>query len=133
VTHARVGDVMTTDVITVARTTPGKEIAAGLRESRVTAFPVLGEEGNVAGVVSAADLLAKVSHEDAGERPRHPRRAWKREAPGGERLPFGYGRFPRRDQAYAWWSGSPSPKMCAAYAAACVRRSMPSFWNRADT
>jgi hypothetical protein len=66
-------------------------------------------------------------------RPRHARRAWKREAPGGERLPFVYGRFPGRDQTYAWWSGSLSPKMCAAYAAACVRRSMPSFWNRADT
>ena len=73
-------------------------------------------------------------------RPRHARRAWKREAPGGERLPFVCGRFPWRDQTYAWWFGSLwpwfgsfSPKMCAAYAAACVRRSMPSFWNRADT
>ncbi len=53
--------------------------------------------------------------------------------PARERLPFVYPRFPGTDQTYAWWFGSLSPKMCAAYAAACVRRSMPSFWNRADT
>jgi CBS domain-containing protein len=69
-THARVRDVMTTDVITVAGTTDYKEIAARLRESRVSAFPVLDDDGRVAGVVSAADLLARVSQEDPGDR--HP-------------------------------------------------------------
>jgi CBS domain-containing protein len=69
-THARVRDVMTTDVITVAGTTDYKEIAARLRASRVSAFPVLDDDGRVAGVVSAADLLAKVSEEDSGDR--HP-------------------------------------------------------------
>ena len=61
-THARVRDVMTSDVITVAPATPYKDIAARLRGSRVSAFPVLDAVGRVAGVVSAADLLAKVSH-----------------------------------------------------------------------
>lgn len=52
-THARVRDVMTTDVITVAGTTDYREVAARLRESRVSAFPVLDDDGRVAGVVSA--------------------------------------------------------------------------------
>jgi CBS domain-containing protein len=38
---------------------PFREIAARLRECRVSAFPVLDADGKVTGVVSAADLLVK--------------------------------------------------------------------------
>ena len=58
-THERVRDVMTTKVIAVQKRTPYKQIAVRLHEYRVSAFPVLDDDGRVVGVVSAADLLAK--------------------------------------------------------------------------
>ncbi len=58
-THERVRDVMTAKVIAVQQRTPYKQIAVMLRESRVGAFPVLDDDGEVIGVVSATDLLAK--------------------------------------------------------------------------
>jgi CBS-domain-containing membrane protein len=67
---------MTTDVITVTGITAYKEIATRLRESRVSAFPVLDDDGRVAGVVSAADLLAKVSQADPGDRHRWSSGHW---------------------------------------------------------
>src|SRR5450755_3883486 len=54
-----VKDVMTTRVIWVKRDAPFKEIVAALREYRVSAFPVLDDQGKVIGVVSEADLLTK--------------------------------------------------------------------------
>jgi CBS domain-containing protein len=54
-----VRDVMTTRVIWVSKDAPYKEMVARLRENRVSAFPVLDDEGKVIGVVSEADLLAK--------------------------------------------------------------------------
>jgi len=54
-------DVMTTNVIWVERDTPFAAIAAALREYRVSAFPVLDEAGQVIGVVSESDLLAKLA------------------------------------------------------------------------
>src|SRR5579875_3439279 len=54
-----VKDVMTRDVVSVRAATSFKEMAMMLRERRVSAFPVLGEDGKVIGVVSEADLLAK--------------------------------------------------------------------------
>jgi CBS domain-containing protein len=54
-----VKDVMTTRVVFVGKDAPFKEMAAALRENRVSAFPVLDEEGKVIGVVSEADLLTK--------------------------------------------------------------------------
>jgi len=56
---AVVRDVMSTLPISVHETTSFREIAARLRECRVSAFPVLDADGKVTGVVSAADLLAK--------------------------------------------------------------------------
>jgi CBS domain-containing protein len=56
---AKVSDVMTTRVVSVRRDAPYKEIAGLLRQHRVSAFPVLDEEGKVVGVVSEADLLPK--------------------------------------------------------------------------
>lgn len=54
-----VKDVMSTLPISVSETTSFQEIAARLRECRVSAFPVLDADGKVTGVVSEADLLVK--------------------------------------------------------------------------
>jgi CBS domain-containing protein len=54
-----VKDVMTTRVVSVGKDASFKEMAAALRENRVSAFPVVDDEGKVIGVVSEADLLAK--------------------------------------------------------------------------
>lgn len=69
-----VQDVMTRDVITVTPRTPYREIVDALVRHRVTAAPVVDEEGRVLGVVSEADLLHKV--EFIGEE--HQRRTFER-------------------------------------------------------
>jgi CBS domain-containing protein len=56
---ARVKDVMTTRVVAVREDVRFKDIVALLTEYRVSAFPVLDEQGVVIGVVSEADLLSK--------------------------------------------------------------------------
>jgi CBS domain-containing protein len=56
---ARVADVMSTKAVAVRANASFKEIAAGLREHRVSAFPVIGNDDKVIGVVSEADLLPK--------------------------------------------------------------------------
>jgi CBS domain-containing protein len=56
---AAVKDVMTIQVIWVEQDTPFAAIAAALRQYRVSAFPVLNDKGEVIGVVSESDLLAK--------------------------------------------------------------------------
>lgn len=58
---ATVKDVMTTQVMWVKKDTPFAAIAAALRQYRVSAFPVLDEKGEVIGVVSESDLLAKLA------------------------------------------------------------------------
>lgn len=54
-----VRDVMSTHPISVRKATPVKEVAARLRADRVSAFPVLDDDGTVVGVVSEGDLLVK--------------------------------------------------------------------------
>ena len=54
-----VKDVMTTRVVWVKKSAPFREMARALRDNRVSAFPVLDDEGKVIGVVSEADLLTK--------------------------------------------------------------------------
>ena len=56
--HAYVRDIMTTGVVTVRPDTLYRKVAAMLREHRVSGFPVTGNDGRVAGVVSETDLLA---------------------------------------------------------------------------
>ncbi len=56
-----VKDAMTTKVIWMERDTPFTAIAAALREYRVSAFPVIDKAGQVIGVVSESDLLAKLA------------------------------------------------------------------------
>jgi CBS domain-containing protein len=57
--NATVKDVMTTHVVAVRLQATYKEMAAKLRELRVSAFPVLDDDNKVIGVVSEADLLTK--------------------------------------------------------------------------
>ena len=62
--NALVKDVMSTEVVAVKRSTSFKEMAAKLREFRVSAFPVIDDYQKVIGVVSEADLLAKEALSD---------------------------------------------------------------------
>lgn len=57
--NATVKDVMTTHVVAVHQNAAFKDMAARLREHRVSAFPVLDDDDKVIGVVSEADLLTK--------------------------------------------------------------------------
>lgn len=66
--HATVKDVMSTHVVAVRENASFKDMAARLREQRVSAFPVLDRDNKVVGIVSEADLLAKEALE--GELPR---------------------------------------------------------------
>ncbi len=54
-----VRDVMTTPVVAVRKTTSFKEMITLMRGIRVSAFPVIDDEGRVIGVVSEADMLNK--------------------------------------------------------------------------
>ena len=55
---ASVQDAMTTEVVAVKVGASFKEMTARLRQSRVSAFPVIDDDGKVIGVVSEADMLA---------------------------------------------------------------------------
>jgi CBS domain-containing protein len=61
VQEGRVRDVMTTDVITAPEDTPVGELEDILATNRVSAVPIVGDDDRVVGVVSQADLLAKVA------------------------------------------------------------------------
>ncbi len=54
-----VKDVMSAQIVAVRRDATFKEMAATLRQYRVSGFPVVDDAGKVIGVVSEADLLAK--------------------------------------------------------------------------
>jgi CBS domain-containing protein len=56
-----VKDVLTINVCWVEQGTPFATIASAFREYRVSAFPVLDQAGQVIGVVSESDLLAKLA------------------------------------------------------------------------
>ena len=56
---ALVKDLMTSRVIWVRRETPFAAMAAGLRKYRISAYPVVDDDGQVIGVVSESDMLAK--------------------------------------------------------------------------
>jgi CBS domain-containing protein len=59
-------DVMTDEVVAVRRDTTFKELAATLRQYRVSAFPVVDDAGRVIGLVSEADVLAKEALAEPG-------------------------------------------------------------------
>jgi CBS domain-containing protein len=54
-----VQDAMTTSVVAVKLGASFEEMAARLRQSRVSAFPVIDDDGKVIGVVSEAGMLAR--------------------------------------------------------------------------
>ena len=56
---AKVADVMTRSVIAVRKNASFKELAIKLRDERISAFPVIGDDDRVIGVVSEGDLIAK--------------------------------------------------------------------------
>jgi CBS domain-containing protein len=62
-----VKDVMTTRVVWIKKDASFRTMAAALREHRVSAFPVLDDDGKVIGVVSEADMLAKEALESEPE------------------------------------------------------------------
>ena len=55
----RVRDVMTTQVVTVRKTTRYKGVARLMTEYKVNAMPVITDKGRVIGMVSEADMLRK--------------------------------------------------------------------------
>jgi len=55
----RVRDVMSTDVVTVGKTTSYKQVARLMTEHKVNALPVVIKNGHVVGVVSETDVLRK--------------------------------------------------------------------------
>jgi CBS domain-containing protein len=59
-----VRDVMTTELVTVEPGTPFKALVARLARHRVSAAPVVDDDGRVLGIVSEADLLLKEEHPD---------------------------------------------------------------------
>lgn len=78
-----VADVMTREVLTVSPDTGLRQIADLLVNRGLSALPVIGEQDNVLGTVSEADLLPKLEYPD--RRPHHPlatrhRRAIRRKA-----------------------------------------------------
>jgi len=56
---ATVDEVMTSHVVAVTKDASFRDIAAMLRQHRVSAFPVVDADGKVIGVVSEADMLPK--------------------------------------------------------------------------
>ncbi|WP_141576796.1 CBS domain-containing protein [Actinomadura sp. WMMA1423] len=72
-----VGDVMTRNVVTVSEDTPFIEIADTLAERRISAVPVVDDDGRLTGIVTEADLLRKQEHRGGAE----PRRFALRRRP----------------------------------------------------
>lgn len=63
--HLRaVEDVMTHAVVSVDRRTPFRDVVEAMRQWRISAVPVLSQDGRVAGVLSEADLLLKAQGAD---------------------------------------------------------------------
>jgi CBS domain-containing protein len=81
-----VAEVMTSDVVAVAPSTPVPDVAATLHTAAVRALPVLDEDGSLLGVISEADLLAAVAAPEQLEqrwwRPRHIHRGVPAARPG---------------------------------------------------
>jgi CBS domain-containing protein len=55
----KIEDVMTREVVTVRPDTSLKQVAALLAERRISGLPVVGENGEIVGVVSEGDILFK--------------------------------------------------------------------------
>jgi CBS domain-containing protein len=64
-----VADVMSRPVVTVSPTTSFKKCVDLMRIQDVSAMPVVGDDGGVAGVISEADLLSHLEHDASGPPP----------------------------------------------------------------
>jgi CBS domain-containing protein len=71
--HRKVGDLMTTEVVTVTEDVPFKELVEITAERAVSALPVLDHQGRVTGVVSETDLLRKEEYQEDPQAKRPPR------------------------------------------------------------
>jgi CBS domain-containing protein len=65
----KVRNVMTSEVVTVNEQTPFTEIVRLMAAHKVSALPVVDDEGKVVGLVSEADLLRKEEYQDEQEEP----------------------------------------------------------------
>jgi CBS domain-containing protein len=63
---ARVGDVMTTEIVSVAPDTPFKEVVERLICGEVSSVPVVDGRGKLIGLITEADLMCKEAY---GDRP----------------------------------------------------------------
>jgi CBS-domain-containing membrane protein len=85
--RCRVGEVMTADVVSVAEDTPFRKIVDLIEERGISGLPVVDRSRRVVGVVSEADLLAKVEFAGTAAGPRlfegHRSRAARGKAGGG--------------------------------------------------
>ncbi len=81
-----VADVMTTAVVSVPPHAPVPEVASTLLVAAVRAVPVVGDEGDLLGVISEADLMASIAETEPVEhrwwRPRHVHRGVPVARPG---------------------------------------------------
>ena len=84
-TRARTaGDVMTTPAVTVPEHATAKQIITTMSRHRVNAVPVVDHDGHAVGVVTASDLLARMSGERGavprGHRLTAPREQFRKES-----------------------------------------------------
>lgn len=85
-----VKDVMTTDVVTVTKDTPYKHIVRRLARHRISAVPVVNDDGRPAGIVSETDLLTNLARHGPTSATRRSwptaarRRTGARDAAGGD-------------------------------------------------
>lgn len=61
----RVGDVMTTDVVTIGSDADHAEAARLMQKARVKRLPVVNESGDLVGLVSRSDILRAFARSDA--------------------------------------------------------------------
>ncbi|GGP94261.1 CBS domain-containing protein [Streptomyces melanogenes] len=93
--HAKVGSVMTSDVVSAHASVPFKEVARLLAERRISGLPVVDGDDKVVGVLSETDLMARQAEADD---PYEPPRRFRPVA-------FGRGARARRRKARARTAG----------------------------
>lgn len=59
----KVGDIMATDVVSVAPDTPFKEVVDRLLRAGVSSLPVVDAEGKLIGLITEADLISKEAYD----------------------------------------------------------------------
>lgn len=72
-----VRDIMNPDPVTVTTRTPFKELVRLFVEGQLGAVPVLGRHGEIAGLVTEADLLKKQGFQHEPDAPRPVRRTYR--------------------------------------------------------